>query len=165
MLKRQWQIFVREMNKHGDHTKAYQKAYPSVKATTARVNGYTLLQNPTIAEKIKKRAEKIEEIATKEAAEELKDEIVYEVLTAGRKKELLRLISEGKLMHKVLEPVYNEETKKWESKVKEFREPSLLERLKAIELHNKMTGDFAPDKMEGEMKLVWEEHKTYETKH
>ena len=107
-LKRQYQIFVREMNKHGDYTKAYQKAYPKAKVTSARVKGYTLLQNVTIAEKIKQQSDKIEQIATKEATERLQNEIVYDVLTASRKKELLRLISEGKMMHKVLKPIWND---------------------------------------------------------
>lgn len=160
-LKRQYQIFVREMNKHGDPAKAYKKAYPSAKPTTCRVQSYVLLQNPTIAEKIKQQSDKIEEIAIKEATKALQNEIVYDVLTATRKKELLRLISEGKMMHKILKPFFNENTNKWESTVVAISEPSLMDRLKAIELHNKMTGDFAPEKLESEMKLVWEENKTY----
>lgn len=145
-LKRQYQIFVREMNKHGDYTKAYAKAYPKAKVTSARVKGYQLSQNVTISGLIKANSDKIDALAAKEATQRLQKEIVYDVLTATRKKELLRLISEGKMMHKVLKPIWNDEIKKWESTVIAISEPSLMDRLKAIELHNRMTGDNAPEK-------------------
>jgi phosphomevalonate kinase len=43
--------------------------------------------------------------------------------------------------------------------------PDASDRMKAIEIHNKMQGDNAPDETKGEMQLVWKEEKTYETKH
>lgn len=58
ILKKQYRIFISEMKKHGDATIAYKKAYPSVKETTARVNGYKLLQIATISDEITKAVTK-----------------------------------------------------------------------------------------------------------
>jgi hypothetical protein len=40
--------------------------------------------------------------------------------------------------------------------------PDASDRMKAIEIHNKMQGDNAPEETKGEMQLVWKEEKTYE---
>lgn len=55
-MKPQHKKFIAEMKKHGDSTVAYKAAYPSVKASTARVNGSKLLRNATISDIIAKAA-------------------------------------------------------------------------------------------------------------
>ncbi len=147
-MKKEWKIFVKEMNKHGNYVQAYKKAYPSAKPTTCRVSGYKLTQKPTIASELRRYNAKIEAIATQRAAEELKNEIKIEVLTAERKKEILRLIAEGKEMQKEYKPELDEETNKMVPKLVAFKSPTILDRIKAIEVHNKMTGDEMPQKID-----------------
>lgn len=146
-LKREWQTFIREFNKHGNGTRAYQTAYPHVKPQTARVEAYRLSKTPAVLQEITKYQAKIDSMAQKKAATALAGQMVADILTGDRKKQILRDIAEGKLVYKTLAPKFDPETGKWGSEVTAVSEPSLLERLKAIELHNKMTGEFAPDKL------------------
>jgi len=124
-LKREYQIFVDEMVKHGDENKAILKAYPHLKGDAKRIRTYCgrLMKNVEVREAINKKASKIANLATKKAVEALKDEIVAEVLTVARKREIL---------HKIAT-----DDKK-----------DLFARMKAIEIDNKMAGDNAPTKAE-----------------
>lgn len=45
-------IFVEELVAHGNRRLAYQKAYPGVKNTTARINACKLLGNPDVARQV-----------------------------------------------------------------------------------------------------------------
>lgn len=144
-MKKQHQIFVDEMVKHGDQIKAYMTAYPKAKEETARVESYRLLQIPTVSEAIKEHSEKIKAIATQKAAEELKEVIVGNTLTAHRKREILHGIAEGTLAIKVKKRFWDKVQEKYVIKeVSQF--PDHTTRMKAIDLDNKMTGDYAPEK-------------------
>lgn len=127
-LKAEHKIFVKWMAKTGDHILSYQKAFPQADRKTAATNGGRLLKNAEIAEAIRQQAEKISKKAEKEAVEELKEEIKGDVLTAAQKRELLRQIANGEEIN--------------------GKRPSFQDRLKAIEIDNKMAGDNAPDKLD-----------------
>lgn len=133
------------MVRHGDRVKAYKAAYPKATDESARVKSYTLLQNVTISNFIKEEADKIRSIATQEAITELKEEIKAEVLSAAQKREFLLKIVIGEYKNEVKKPVFNPATKKFE--IVTVHEPSGdIARMKAIDLDNKMAGDYAPDK-------------------
>lgn len=146
-MKASWQKFISEYCKTGDHIEAYKKAYPQAKTQSARVNGLRLLNNATIKQGIKQFEAKVSIPAAEEAKEELKVEIKTEAFTAARKKEILRLIAEGKEMNKEYRMQRDESGKKVPVLVG-VKPPTLQDRMKAIELHNKMTGDDAPIKQE-----------------
>lgn len=145
-LKKEHRIFVEEMVKHGDRIKAYRIAYPKAKAdATAKVNATRLLTNATISTAIKEKSQKIEAIATNKAAEELKDKIVANVATAMEKREILLRIMRGELEIDVKKPVWDREQGKWVF-VPMKEKPDHSTRMKAIDLDNKMAGDYAPEK-------------------
>lgn len=130
MISPKHKRFADEYIKHGDATKAYRAAYPKVKEETARVNSYKALQNTTVQDYIKERSDKITEIANQKLAEtQFKD-----LLTTAEKRFILRQIARGELLEE-----YNQVLKGELKKVK--RLPNLIERIKAIELENRMTGD------------------------
>lgn len=130
-LKKEYQIFINEMVKHGDENKAIVKAYPHLKGDAKKIRTYCgrLMKNIEVSTAINKKASKIAEIATNKAIEVLKDEIVTEALTAAKKREILRQIVEGEL------------------KVG-GKAPDHIAIMKAIEIDNKMAGDNAPEKLD-----------------
>lgn len=152
-MKPEYLVFIREVAKTGHQAEAYRKAYPKVKSmAAARANASKLMCKPEIVEGIKRLQERSAKMAETQAAKELKDQIVTETLTAERKKEILREIAEGKALYKEMIPFYDENANDgqgaWVSKPVKFSQPTLADRIRAIEVHNKMTGDFAPDKLD-----------------
>lgn len=144
-IKRQYQVFIDEMIKHGDQVKAYKVAYPKASDEAARVNSYKLLQNATIQSAVKKGADKIRSLAENKAVEELKDEIKANVLSALQKRELLLKIATGAIEIPTKRPAWDSEQRKYVM-VPVIDVPDFGERMKAIDLDNKMAGDFAADK-------------------
>jgi hypothetical protein len=145
-IKKQYQVFIDEMIKHGDNIRAYKTAYPKSKDEVARVNSYRLLQNATIANAIQEKADEIRTIATQEAIKELKDEIKAEVLTAMQKREILFKIANGQVEVETKKPVWNSDAKKFQF-VTVTEMPDFIARMKAIDLDNKMAGDYAAVKI------------------
>lgn len=121
-LKKEYKVFVQEMNRHGDENKAVIKAYPHLKGDAKKIRTYCgrLMKIVEISTAINKRAAKIEALATNKAVDDLKDEIVMEALTVAKKRQILRQIAEGE-------------------------QNDLIARMKAIDLDNKMAGDYAAD--------------------
>jgi hypothetical protein len=147
-LKKEYQVFIREMIKHGDERKAYKKAYPNTtKEDAIRKGCHRLSQNVTVQAAIRTEAEKIQAIATQEAITELKEEIKAEVLTAAQKREILFKIANGLLEIPTKKPVWDHMAKKYVF-VPMLEIPDHAARMKAIELDNKMSGDIAPSKHE-----------------
>lgn len=145
-MKKQHEIFAREMAKHGNAVKAYKSAYCKVKSDkTALTNASRLLKNATIKEAIAEESKKIATLATQAAAEELKEEIKASVLSAARKRAILRQIAEGELQIPAKKPVWDREQKKYVF-VPILELPDHAARMKAIEIDNKMVGDNAPEK-------------------
>ena len=147
-VRKQWVAFVREMVRSGNATAAYQLAYPKVSERTAQVNGARLLERPIIQEMIRDYAATVEVMPTKEGVNRLRAEVLDDKLTAERKKEILRDIAEGTAVHKELKPYYDEATDTWKSKVVRISQPTLADRMRAIEIHNRMVGDNAPEKLD-----------------
>jgi hypothetical protein len=65
-------VFADEYIITNDPIVSYQKAYPKASSESARVNGYKLLQNTTIAEYIAEAKEKIQNAREKNLIETLK---------------------------------------------------------------------------------------------
>lgn len=147
-IKRQYQVFIDEMVKHGDQVQAYKTAYPNCRnEATARVNSYRLLQNATIQKAISEEAEKLRSIATQQAITELKEEIKGNVLSALEKRLLLRQIACGEIEIPVKKPVWDKLQGKFVF-VPIVEVPDYGARIRAIEVDNKMSGDNAPEKNE-----------------
>lgn len=157
-MEAKWRRFAQEYCSHGDRTKAYMTAYPNAKDTTARVKSYDMLRKPEVQQFIREYTEMADAVKLKvmdkveaRAVERLADKLVTMILTADQKKEILRQIAMGELREKTYKPVWEEDDQgngKWVSKLVAIAEPTMQDRLKAIEIHNKMTGDNAPDKLQ-----------------
>lgn len=140
-------VFIDEMIKHGDPVKAYKAAYPNAKGQTPRVESYRLLKNPTIAAAIKEASDKIRNQAQQEAVSELKEELKGNILTRQKKLEILYKIACGELEIPVKKPVWDKSQNKYVF-VPMMEVPDHAAMIKAIEIENKMTGDYAPEKWE-----------------
>lgn len=147
-MKIQHKIFSDEIIKGSTPVEAYMVAYPKAKHESARVVSSKLLQNITVVNYLKERNAAIEAMANLSLASDLKQVKLSEVLTADRKKDLLRQIAEGTLITEQFSPTgEKDEDGKMGVTLVGVSFPTLLERMKAIELHNKMTGDNEPDKV------------------
>lgn len=169
-MKREYDIFVNNMIRHGDIDKATIAAYPHTAddCKTRRTYAGRLMKHPTIIEAIKRRGGVIgkvvqqeEERALAELAQEIKEELKQEyreiLLTAVRKREILKQIAEGQLEILVRKPVWDKQQGKFVT-VPVMEPPSHKDRLAAIELDNRMSGDDAPQKIQtaGVFKVVIE---------
>ncbi len=126
--------FVTEMLKHGDKIIAYKNAYqsPSSSYTTLESAANRLLKNPEVAAAIQSTLDRIRH----EVEEELKDELRKELLSVQRKREILARIAEG--------DVYIEQTYKGKGcqSCTQMAKPTINQMLKAIDIDNRMAGDY-----------------------
>lgn len=137
-------IFVDEMIKHGNEEKAVLKAYPHLKGDKKRIRTYCgrLMKNVEVSTIIQQKAKEIEELATNKAVDELKGKIVANTLEAIEKRNLLAQIARGDM--RITETYVNSK-----GQVKKYdRHPDAYEKMKAIEMDNKMSGDNAPSKVD-----------------
>lgn len=148
------ETFVREMIKGTEQAEAYRIAYPNSSPAAARTSSYTLLQNPTISAAIKEGAAKIHAIATQEIVQEAKEELRATLLTTVRKREILALIAEGNILIEKKIPMFNPLAGGIEV-ITISEAPDARERMKAIEIDNKMTGDNEPEESELEIRVVY----------
>lgn len=140
VLKKEWKVFIKEMNKTGDKIASYLKAYPKCKSrASARVNASKLLHNATVVGLLK-QTPVIQQEARSLAINELKDEIKFDALTVSEKREYLRRLAFGEV------DIEEHFVKRDGTVGKYFRKPSAFERMKAIEIDNRMAGDDAPEK-------------------
>lgn len=147
-LKKEYQVFVDEMIKHGDEHRAYQKAYPKTKNKHAIRKGcLRLSQNVSVSAAIKTEVDKIKATATQQAIAELKNEIKGNILTRQQKQEILYKIAMGELAIPVKKPVWDHKQKKYVT-ISMMEVPDHAAMIKAIEIENKMSGDYAPEKWE-----------------
>ena len=128
--------FADEYLKSGDQVAAYQKVYNQKNKEAARVNSYKLLQSTTVQAYINAKADKIAKLTEQKLTEELSNREVINCLSAIEKREILAKIARGELE---ITDISN--TK--DGPIEVSRKPNVMERLKAIELENKMTGDIA----------------------
>ncbi|RTK92614.1 MAG: hypothetical protein EKK61_03535 [Rickettsiales bacterium] len=115
-------------------TEAYLLAYPGVTKKTASNKGGLLGKNVEIMDYVREQQGKIAEITTKTLQDELSNQKITSILTVAKKRELLAKIASGKYTDEKVFIV--------NGKVKRVKCPATLsDRMKAIELDNRMTGD------------------------
>lgn len=127
------QAFVCEMLRHGNRAEAYKAAYQTKSNNPRSLQSAAdrLMKNPEVAAAIQSVHERI----YAEVQEELKARITHEVLTAQRKREILAQIAEGEWMvQPPPEELSNQRTA--------VLIPTMKERLKAIDMDNRMTGAY-----------------------
>lgn len=156
-LKPSWKIFCHDYILNENHRKAYAKAFPSCSAISIPVLSLRLLKKPLIQKYINEHADTIlkEEIAEKakiKAIEDLKDKMVSTTLSRFSKLELLSKIANGSIEIPKKRIVWDKEKKK-NVTITIMEAPSAIERLRAIEIDNKMSGDYGIDK-EAEVDLA-----------
>jgi hypothetical protein len=160
-LNKAQKIFVEEMVRHGDEDLAVEIAYPQLKGNNKQIRTYCgrLMKNEEIASVIHQRSSEIQQLATSEATESLKNEIVSNALTAIEKRNLLSEIAKGSAR---IQESFMKWNKKGEPEMETwYREPTAFEKIKAIEVDNKMAGDNAVIKQDltskGESVILTEE--------
>lgn len=142
-MKKQWQVFINEMIKHGDKVRAYKNAYPNAKSdNAAQVNAIRLLKNDNILSAIKAGSAEASKIASKAAIHQAAKKETSNLLSAIEKRTILAKIARGDAQ--IME---NAVTKDGEI-ITFYRTPNSNEIIKAIESDNKMTGENAPTKLE-----------------
>lgn len=144
-IKKEWQVFVRHMNKTGDKIEAYLKAFPKVTSRkSAATSAERLLKKAEIQQLLKINPD-IQQKAQQQVVDELAEEIKVEVLSAIEKRAILRKIASG-------EYDIPEFFVKRDGTVGSYkRKPDAIEIIKAIETDNRMAGDDAPKKHEVNM--------------
>ncbi|WP_276133602.1 terminase small subunit [Polluticoccus soli] len=127
------QAFVCEMLRHGNRAEAYKAAYHSTSNNQHSLQSAAnrLMKNPEVSGAIRSVHERI----YAEVQEELKARITREVLTVQRKRELLAQIAEGEWM---LQPPPADMSEQRTAVLI----PTLKERLKALDMDNRMTGAY-----------------------
>lgn len=147
-LNKAQKVFVKEMCSHGDEDLATVKAYPQLKGDAKRIRTYCgrLMKNVEIASEIQQLSTKIQQVATREAADELKNEIMSTALSAIEKRNLLSDIARGNA--RVQEHFMKYNSKGEPEMESYYREPTATEKMKAIEIDSKMAGDYAVIKKE-----------------
>lgn len=94
-FKTEHRKFIELMVKNGgDHIAASMTVFKVADRKSAATMGRRLLKNAEIAAEIKRRTDKIQNLATQGAAQELKKEIKGQVLTYSRKLQILADIAE-----------------------------------------------------------------------
>lgn len=110
------------------------KVWPTITTKTARNKSGVIGQKEEVARYIKEHSDKIHAKASEKVIEELSDQMASNILTSARKREILAQIASGELEQERFVMVKGE-LKKVKSK------PTLAERMHAIDLDNKMSGD------------------------
>lgn len=155
-IERKHEVFVREMVRTGDQVKSYMKAYPKCQYESARTKGSMLLKNVAVNEQIRQASERLRMEVEAEVKHELKAEIMLSILNANEKRGILAKIAKG-------EPVIFR-TKKDENgeEIQVPVLPDITDMMKAIDLDNKMAGDYAPEKLSVDGNINTNENKSTE---
>ncbi|WP_276132300.1 terminase small subunit [Polluticoccus soli] len=133
-MNRKQQAFVCEMLRHGNRAEAYRAAYKPQSDNPRSVESAAnrLMKNPEIAEAVQTVQDRI----YAEVQEELKARVLHETLTTQRKREILAQIAEGQW---IMQPPPDN----IEGKPTAVLIPTLKERLRAIDMDNRMTGTYS----------------------
>lgn len=123
-----------------NHQEAYLLAYPKASKKTASNQLGAFRQNLGLMDYINQGIAKITAKVEAKTIEKLANIEIGNVLTSAKKRELLALIALGELEQEKMVLVKDAETKKnvWR---KILIKPDLFDRMKAIDLDNKMTGE------------------------
>ncbi len=139
-LKPEHILFAKEYAKSGNAADAYQAVYPTVSRTSARTNACLLLKREDIQKLVREQAARLQALVDQATVEELKQVQVKDVLTVMRRREILAEIAEGRAVYKEVVPTVNG----GEIIVKLYY-PTHADRIRAIEVYNKMAGDNVGD--------------------
>lgn len=142
-LKREHKIFINEYLIDGDKKRAYKVAYPNCTDLTALSNSLRLLQKSYISERIKEETARIEQDAYNQLVQDEKDKRQYKILTTLQKRELLYQIAFGEIEIEMKKVVFDPIQKKFDT-VTIIGKPDFSERLKALDMDNKMSGAYPP---------------------
>ncbi|WP_276132473.1 terminase small subunit [Polluticoccus soli] len=125
--------FVCELLRHGNKCEAYKTAYNPQTENPRSIESAAnrLMKDPEVTAAIAEAQERILE----EARQVLKEKYIAELLTVQRKRELLAQIAEGKWMEQP--PPDHIEGQRTPVMV-----PTIKERLKAIDMDNRMDGSY-----------------------
>lgn len=138
--KAECDVFVKEFLSHGDHIQAYRKAFPTRK--NFKDCAPRVLRNPLIQKRIREISQQADEIFAQDLANEKK--LLF--LTYAEKRDLLRRIALGEEKVKKNMQVNG----KWELM---DMPADMDDRLRAIDIENRMTGDYSAEKIEMDQKL------------
>jgi phage terminase small subunit len=132
-MNRKQQAFVCEMLRHGNKAEAYRAAYKPQSDNPRSIESASnrLMKTPEVAEAIRSVQQRI----YAEVQEELKARMLHEALTMQRKREILAQIAEGQW---IMQPPPDS----IEGKPTAVLIPTLKERLKTIDMDNRMTGAY-----------------------
>jgi hypothetical protein len=133
IMNRKQQAFVCEMLRHGNKAEAYRAAYKPQSDNPRSIESVAnrLLKIPELAEAIRSVQQRI----YAEVQEELKARMLHEALTVQRKREILAQIAEGQW---IMQPPPDS----IDGKPTAVLIPTLKERLKAIDMDNRMIGAY-----------------------
>lgn len=96
-------------------------------------------------------SDKVQAISDERIQQEA-EQAVFRVLSVARKREILRQIADGELEIPVKRPVWDKDQNKWVSATV-ISTPSHADRMKAIDLDSKLSGDFAPEEVDLDVNL------------
>lgn len=136
-MTKEQEHFIKEMLEHGDKTRAYIAAYHGINPKYACGSAYRLLKRPHIQDALKD----LDTHALKKAEQDTGFKFI--LFTYAEKRDLLRRIALGETL------VIKRQMKNGEWKTKELI-PSFADRLRAIDIDNRMAGEYAPDKLQVE---------------
>lgn len=146
-IKKQYQIFIDQMVVHGNEKLAYATAYPKATAAAIRRGCHRLSKNVLVQTTLKQEANYIRSIATQTAIENLTEQIKDAALSAAIKRQILANIADGGEIATVITKDYWDEGQQRfvHKEIPIVRRATILERIKAIEVDNRMAGDEAPE--------------------
>lgn len=138
--------FILELAKTGNRIKAYRTAYPKCKDDkAASTNAGRLMKNVEIVKAVKQKTAEFQSLALNKAQEAVSEQVVDNVLSFNQKRQILAAIASGA-------PRYVKKLISEENGVKVYQDiflvPTFNDIVKAVELDNRMTGDFAADRRE-----------------
>lgn len=135
-VERKHEIFILEMIKHGDQVMAYMAAYPKSNRNAARVSAHKLLQKATIQNRLKQESERIKS----QSVVLLRDTERKEILDSISRQALLSEIALGNVESQ--REILTKDANGQPMRVVVKHRGELNARIKALDILNKMTGDY-----------------------
>lgn len=129
--------FVKQFVKSANAVAAYKEAYPTATEAVAARGSKRLLENPLVQAELRE----FRDIMRTQALQEIKDELKAIMFSYNEKRGLLRDIALGHVNIK-------KQVKQGNEYVLVEAPVDMADRLRAIEIDNRMTGDNAPDKLQ-----------------
>lgn len=139
-MKQEHKIFADAVILGKSEKEAYRLAYPNASDKSCLDRGRKLSNNVEINNYIKNIQSKVQNKVEEKLSNALSDEIVVELLSAKKKREILSKIANSELtIEKAIVTKFGVEVVNCK--------PDAMDIMKAIDLDNKMCGDYAPTKI------------------